>query len=390
MKKYITFYLLGSLSLSLISCEIENSAPATTETDSLPTVGIETTPETTISISPHQFKTGGMAFGQLSATEFPTTIKATGVLEVPPKSQAAVSTVFGGYITQLNLITGEWVKRGQVLFNLKNPIFIQLQQEYLEAKEKLIFLSADYERQRTLAGENIASQKNFLRAESDYKVTVAQAAGLQKKLALLNINTDKLTATDMTTTIPVVAPISGYITEIQAITGQFLDPTDVALTLTATQHLHVELQVFEKDILRIKKGQAIQFRIPDGGQQTYAAEVYLINPMVDKTKRTVNVLGHLKTATNQQNFVMGMYVEADIVTTSSPAGGLPAAAVVAAGDRHFVLVKTGSSNGEVELEQREVQVGATYNGRTEIRNASVFSPQDSVLITGAFNLIAEE
>ena len=43
----------------------------------------------------------------------------------------------------------------------------------------------------------------------------------------------------------------------------FLNPTDVALELVNTDHMHLELQLLEKDIFKIKKGQKIQFEIPD-------------------------------------------------------------------------------------------------------------------------------
>ena len=368
----------------LIACG--NDKPAPIEINSNQT--IEET--TSISVTPAQFAAAEMRLGQVKPTVFAQTIPVTGSLDVPAKSRASVSAYFGGYVKNLNLMLGEKVNRGQVLFSLENPDFVQMQQEYLEAKEQLAFLQADVERLRTLSSENIASQKDYLKADATYKVTRTQAEGLKKKLSLLNIKTDNLSATDLVSTVQIYAPISGYITDVKATKGMFLGPTDVAVKITAIDKLHLELDVFERDILKIKKGQDIRFRIPDASKETFAGTVHIISKIIDPTKRTVNVNGHLKDESNQQNFVPGMYVEAEIVIDSSPALGLPEAAVIAVQDKFFVLVKVERGGNSTEFEQREVQVGQRFDGMVEILNADTFKAQDSILVRGAFNLVSEE
>ncbi|WP_051017829.1 HlyD family secretion protein [Pontibacter sp. BAB1700] len=43
-------------------------------------------------------------------------------------------------------------------------------------------------------------------------------------------------------------------TYINASVGQFVNPTDVLFRIADTDHLHVELTVFEKDVPTLKKG----------------------------------------------------------------------------------------------------------------------------------------
>lgn len=43
-------------------------------------------------------------------------------------------------------------------------------------------------------------------------------------------------------------------------------PSDEIMELMDVSHMHVELQVFEKDILQLKKGQHISFRVPEARQ----------------------------------------------------------------------------------------------------------------------------
>jgi hypothetical protein len=69
---------------------------------------------------------------------------------------------------------------------------------------------------------------------------------------------------------------------------------------------------------------------------------------------------------------------------------LPDAAVIATEDKFFVLVKTGKQGNSTDVEQREVKVGQRSGGMVEVLNADEFGVQDSILINGAFNLVAEE
>ena len=57
-------------------------------------------------------------------------------------------------------------------------------------------------------------------------------------------------------------------------------------------HLHLEIQIFEKDAIRIVKGQKILFRVPEYSDKTYSAEVHLIGKSIDQD-RTVQVHAHL-------------------------------------------------------------------------------------------------
>ena len=85
-----------------------------------------------------------------------------------------------------------------------------------------------------------------------------------------DIDTDKLNADNITTTIHLYAPISGYITLVNAVQGQFAEPTDVIFEIINTDHLHVKLKVYETEILQIRIGDKINFQIPESTNQMYS------------------------------------------------------------------------------------------------------------------------
>lgn len=351
---------------------------------------LETSSADVIEITDSQFELSKMKLGQLEDYNFSNSVRTTGQIEVPIKNRVSVSAYAGGYVKSINLIPGGWVNKGQVLFTLENPEFVQLQQDYLESKAQLAYLQSDYERQKTLADENIASKKNYLKAESEYYRTLATMEGLKKRMSLLGISTDKLTAGDLVSSIAVSAPSYGYITGVNAVKGMFLNPTDVAVELVNTNHLHLELKVFEKDILKLKKGQKIRFKIPDASQETYDAEVHLIGKSVDGDNRVIMVHGNIKDNKATSNFVPGMFVEAEIIVEQNTSKGLPEAAVVEVDNKKFILVSKGKFGASNQFEKKEVQIGLRERGIVQILNHDDLVSERPILVSGAFNLINEE
>src|SRR5690606_13290576 len=172
-----------------------------------------------------------MELGKLTDHSFTSSIKVNGYIEVPMEGRATVSSYYGGYVKQNKLLTGQQVKKGELLFVLENPEYIQMQQDFFETKSQLAYLKSDFERQDALSKDNIASQKNFLKSESDYLSNLAIFEGLKKKLSLLNIEPESITAENIKSDVPIYAPISGYFTEVKAENGSFLSPSEIALNI---------------------------------------------------------------------------------------------------------------------------------------------------------------
>ncbi|KYG82748.1 efflux RND transporter periplasmic adaptor subunit [Roseivirga echinicomitans] len=372
---------LGSLALvfGIFSC----GSNATNET-----VVIDDN-ENIISVSNSQFQASAMKLGKMDTFEFSEKVHTTGMFDVPPGHKASVSAYFGGYVKESELLPGEVATKGQTLFTLENPAYIQMQQDFLEVKNHLTFLKSDYERQKNLSEENISSQKKFLQAETEYNSALTQYEALKKKLALMNIDSNSLTAESMTSVISVKSPISGFITSVDASKGMFLNPSDIAITITNTEHMHMELRVFENDLHKIKVDQKVIFKRQNDPNKTFTATINLINKAIDEENRSVLVHCHLDNEEDELLFIPGMYVEAEILTSTQAQMALPEAAVIEIENNYYVLVKTGMENGASVFEKRAVKVGITEDGFTSILNPQDFKANTEFLISGAFNLIME-
>ena len=238
-----------------------------------------------------------------------------------------------------------------------------------------------------MKAENITSQKSYLRAESEYKTAVAKHTGLDKQLRMLNISPSKVRAGTIVSIIPIYAPISGSITKMNITKGSYVSPATEILEIIDTEHIHLELSVFEKDIMKIKKGQQIEFKIPETSSTVYKAEVHLVGTAI-KANRTIQVHGHIEDE-EQANFLTGMFVDASVITDTSNADALPSESIIEVDGLFYVLVLDKKEDDTYFFNQVEVVVVDSYNGFSIIEHNKKLTTNSQLLTKGAFNLLGE-
>jgi cobalt-zinc-cadmium efflux system membrane fusion protein len=186
----------------------------------------------------------------------------------------------------------------------------------------------------------------------------------------------------------VYAPISGYVSKVNISLGVSVSPDEVAVELVDTDHMHAELQVFEKDVVDIRKGQKFSFR-KAGSDTWYDGEVYLVGKTIETGVRTVSIHGHIHDEKNIPNLLPGMYLEATVEVASVERPVLPTEAVVSVDDVKYVLMLLKETEDELRFQRMEVTAGQFNSQWTEIVNASAIEPNSKFLIKGAFNLVVE-
>ncbi|THD66740.1 efflux RND transporter periplasmic adaptor subunit [Robertkochia marina] len=379
MKHASTYLKFLFISLLIAGCK-------TTEEDSAAQNESTSPPASTITVSRSQFESNQMQLAPVVMTSTAEEVRATGVIDVPPENRASVSPVMGGYVTHTPLLVGNKVNKGASLLTLENPEYVKLQQQYLEERESLKYLKEEYERHKELLKEKITSKKNYLRAESTYLATRSRVYGLEKQLQILGIKTDRLEPENITTEISLTAPISGSITEIHIAKGDYLQPSETAMEIVNNDHLHLELNVFEKDILKVQEGQEIEFRIPESSDKSFRAEVYLKSNALSEN-RTIRIHGHIPDSLRNV-MVVGMYVEAVILTGDKAENSLPSVpeeAIIEKDGNYYLLFLENETADEYIFRKQAVSPGQTRNGLTSLEGLAI-EEGARVLSKGAFDI----
>ncbi|MBO0331103.1 efflux RND transporter periplasmic adaptor subunit [[Muricauda] lutisoli] len=369
-------FQIAAVFLLLMGCGDKSNEASATE---------EQGEESGIVVTQDQFDTNDLMIGAMEKRTFPKMVETSGMIDVPPENRASITAFMGGFVKQTSLLVGDQVKKGQLLVVLENQEFVQMQQDYLEVFNQLDYLKAEFERNQTLFDEKIASQKNFLQAKSNYETAKARYQGLKEQLQMLNISPSKVEQGNISSQAAIYAPIAGSITKMNVAKGSYVSPATEILEIVDNDHVHLELTVFEKDILKVKKGQKIQFRIPEASEEAFDAKVHLVGTSIDDAKRTIKVHGHLAHE-EDGNFLPGMFVDAMIMTDTTKTWSLPEEAVIESEGNYYVLKLIEQKDGGYRFERVAVKQGGTFDGYTEIISTGL-NETDQFLVKGVFDLI---
>jgi cobalt-zinc-cadmium efflux system membrane fusion protein len=369
MKKIVYFLAIVALSFSCKEAEKDEGTP---KDDGL------------VNVTKAQFQSGAMEIASPANQDFDVVIKASGTIDVPPENRAKVTSFMSGYVKTTKLLIGDKVVKGQPIVTLESTDYLDVQKEYLEVAEQINYLKSEYERQKTLFDEKITSQKNYLKAESDYRRAKGMYQSLRAKLILLNINPSNVEKGNLTSRITIFAPISGDVTVVNATIGMLISPSDVIVEIVNNNDLHLELSVFEKDILKVKMNQKIKFTVPEASKEVFEGEVHLVGKSIEGKDRTINVHGHLDDAIKQK-LLTGMFVEAAIVIDSKKGLAVPADAVITENNKNFILLLDNEKTG-YSFKKVPVSLGGKLENFVEILPNSIINTNSKILTKGVFDV----
>ena len=340
-----------------------------------------------VTLSNSQYKVADIQTGKIEMRNLSNVIKANGMLDVPPQNVVSISAPLGGYVKTSGLLPGQAIHKGQMLASIENPEFINIQQEYLESKAKLEYLELEYKRQEELRKEDVNAAKIFQQVSSDLKVMKAKISGLEQKLALIGINKTTVQSGRISRTANLYSPISGYVAASNINRGKYVSPTDVLFEIANKDDIHLVLNVFEKDVMKIKVGQSIRFSLANETDYNRIAKVFLIGKEKG-SDGTIPVHCHLKNA-NDAALLPGMYAKALIETTNNSVTALPVAAIIQSEGNDFIFIQTRQDKDGYTFKMIPVKKGIEENGYAEVGFPDGFdSNAFHIVVKGAYALLS--
>lgn len=339
---------------------------------------IEDTPDNLVTLSDEQSKIAGIETGTLTSKNISATLKLNGKVDVPPQSMISISVPMGGYLKSTKLMNGMHVRRGEVLAEMEDAQYVQLQQDYLTAKAQFTLLESEYNRQTALNQSKATSDKVYEQANANYQTQWILIKSLEEKLKLIGINPQKLTADNISKSIHIYSPISGFVSAVNVNIGKYVMPSDVLFELVNPDIIHLSLTVFEKDVNKLSSGQIIYAYSNTNPEKKHPCKIKLISKHLENNNAT-EVLCVFDQY--DKNLLPGMFMNADIELTSNNTTALPEEAVVRFENKQYIFIAKESN----QYEMVEVQTGNTENGFIEIPDDQL--TDQTIVIKGAYNLL---
>lgn len=340
-----------------------------------------------VSFTDAQYKTAALQLGDVEPKQISGTFKANGVLDVPPQQKVSISAPLGGFLKKTDLLQGMRVKKGQLIAVIENAGYVQMQQDYLEAKSQLEYAAADYARQQELAKENVNAQKTVQLARSGYQTLQARVTALREKIKASGISLPALEKGHVQSAIKLYSPINGFITEVNVNIGKFVQPTDVLFEIVDTEHLHAELTVFEKDVPRVQVGQKVRFTLANENTER-TAKVHLIGREIGRD-RTIRIHCHLDK--EDIHLLPGMYLKAIVETGQKQVPALPEEAVVDYQGQKYIFVAMPQKQADSQehiFKMIAIQTGNSDMGFTEVVLPAA-AGNTGIVVKGAYALLSK-
>jgi len=352
MKNIVSKLALAFLFISMVSCG-ESSSEEKTDTKA----GQHSEEnENHIELTNGQLENTNIEIGKAEIRSLGSEISVNGIIDVPPQGNISINIPYGGFLKYTEMLPGTKVKKGQLLAVIENPMFIDIQQDYLETLAEGEFLKTDFERQEILYKEEVSSAKVFQQSKSAYNINKARIDAMEAKLGLIGINLKSLKAGKISPAVNIYSPVNGKVREVFSNIGKYVGPEDIIMDITDPIDLHVELTVYESDITKVQTGQKIRFSLANKPENWKEAEVYLIGSGV-RDDRSITVHGHLKE--EYEDLWPGMFVNARIETGTSKSFTLPEVAVVRFKSKNYIFIDKGTTSEEDVLKNNYEMVEVT-------------------------------
>ena len=314
-------------------------------------------------------------------------IRLVGTVTFHEDHYAVVGPLVAGRIARLGAGIGDRVKRGQVLGEIESAEVGQARADLLAAGARLVAAEANLRRETDLANRKISSERERELARAQWGTEQAGVKAATLRLRALGLSAADINAVqgrELGGGVPIRAPIAGTVIERKVTLGQAVERATDAFTIADTSRVWVTLDLYEKDLFRVRTGQAVEVETESRPGETLRGHIAFIVPVIDPATRTAKV--RLEFPNPDGVLQSGQLVTARIL--AEPARGapevlaVPRTAVEQVDGKTVVFVETHGG-----FERRNVRTGVSGGEQVEIREG--LAAGERIATRGAFLLKSE-
>lgn len=315
-----------------------------------------------VQLSDQQMQLGSIRVDTVGVGMLGDKMVLAGTVSVDETGSSAVSARLAGRIERLYVkTTGEYVHKGQKLYDLYSEELNNAEQEYLLALE----------RQETLHS-NVVDLKGLAEAARGklllWGLTEAQVAELARVRRSRGVAS-------------FYSPGAGVVVSVEGHEGDYVGAGTVVLRLTDLSSVWVEVQVYTTQLSEVSPDAAVRVRLPDVPGRDWPGRIVFVNPEVDPASR----INMVRVALRNTDGVLkpGMPAEVTVANGGHHALSLPEAAVLRDAHGSMVWVESGHNHFRPVM----VETGVEDGGRVEIRSG--LNTGDVVVTEGAYLVNSE-
>lgn len=332
-------------------------------------------------LTPAELQSSGVRLGRIESRDVGNTLILNGRVNVPQDYMNTISSPIGGTVKALYVHEGQPVGAGAILLHLQSMEFIQLQEDFLTARQQMSFAQQEMERQRTLVEGNATAAKTLQKASTEYEGQRVRYYALRTRLQVLGIDADGLSPDKLMPYLPIMAARSGIVQRLKATPGAYVRPEDALMSLINKNQLHIDLQIFAQDVPKVRIGQQVKVYFPGTQKVAWEGTLHSLDAAFDPQQSYL--AAHIHIDRNTTPLVSGMLVRCDLkLDAPEPVPALPDGAFVEEEGKVYVYAADSTGKG-VHFHRLAVSRGSSAGGYTAIADTSVLRGYNRFVSAGA-------
>jgi RND family efflux transporter MFP subunit len=274
-------------------------------------------------------------------------IRTTAKIDYDERKVTTVTTKIMGWVEKLYVdYTGQYVKKGQPLFEIYSPELVSTQEEYLQAIRYLKKVSQGSKEVLDGAQElvNSAKRRLFYWDISEKDINEIEKNNSPKK------------------TLTIYSPVNGIVVEKMVYQGQQVMAGMDLYKIADLSVVWAMADIYQMDLPWIKLGQNVDLELSYLPGKEFQGKVTYIYPFLNEETKTVKIRTEVRNTSNYE-FKPGMFATVKFVSpVSINAIVVPSQAIIRSGERNIAVISLGGGY----FDPREVKLGVESEGLVQV------------------------
>lgn len=275
----------------------------------------------------------------------------TGSIEPNPDRVVHFSSLADGIISKTHFSTGDMVREGQVLAELRSSDLAELYTKSTILTAQIEVAEQELEAAQARFEDGISSRRELTDARSELTILEAEKERIESQLSWFS-------ASDERGVFHLKAPQTGIVTMKNIVSGGTVSAGGEPLfTISDLNTVWVMVDVFASHIQHIEPGMEVRISTLSYPDEQFEGKIDYISQVLDHESRVLKARVILPNP--GLRLKPGMLVDVDVTRTGeSTALSIPTRSMVFDNDEHYVVVY----RDDCDLENRKVEIRSSVNG----------------------------
>lgn len=367
------FFLAGAMFLCLMGCG-SSAQPATADAS--------TPPRDPMSITPEPELLQQLEIGEPKLTSVTGSLRVTGRVEADESRLARVSSPVTGRITDLEVVEGQVVKRGQLIAVIRSTELSTSQSGYLQVLTQLDLSKKAVERAQRLLEAGVIGEAELQRREGELSQVSAEYSASRDQLRVLGMSDDAVAHLEQTRVVDAVsqvrASIDGTVMDRPVTPGQMVQSAETICVVADLSSVWLVADVPEQTAGTLAAGKAVEAEIAAYPGSVIRGALTFVSAIVNPETRTVRA--RMDLANPNGRYKPAMLATLTLQDLAETQLVIPATAVVREGNDEFIFVRRSESTFAL----RPVSLGGEYGDVRVLLDG--LHEGDQIVLNGGFHL----